>query len=84
MVWRIQSTPVNETQTVDTSRPLPKTSSTSAAEIHDEIESIIEVSWTQSNDANVVVRYSFDEDIWVESPTVVLSRPPNASTWNPL
>ena len=62
-------TPINDTQTVDTSEPTTEdVIDHITAEIHDEIESIIEVSWTQSNDANVIVRYSFDDDLWVESP----------------
>ena len=62
-------TPVDDTEPVDTSNPTDEDIIDNvAAEIHDEIESIIRVSWTQTTDVDVLVRYSFDDGIWEESP----------------
>ncbi len=37
--------------------------------LHAEVQSLVYVDWTQSADAEVHVEYSFDDGVWVSSPT---------------
>lgn len=43
------------------------------ARVHDQMKSIIVLSWTQSASADVHAEYSFDDGDWLESPTYAFS-----------
>jgi hypothetical protein len=71
--------PTIENRAPDRSQPSPSLDSASApigegiedltATIHDEIGSILDVTWTQNHSSEVQVRYSFDDDVWLETPS---------------
>lgn len=44
--------------------------------LHDDIESLVYLDWTQSGAGNIRVEYSFEADSWLSSPTVSRSAGP--------
>lgn len=45
--------------------------------LHDEIESLVYVTWTQGQAGTVHVEYSFDDGVWLSSPAFAASPGPN-------
>ncbi len=58
--------------TGDSSQPHPDPISITdlSWRLHDEIESMVYVTWQQSGEAQVHVEYSFDQGQWLSSPTI--------------
>lgn len=61
-------TPDTDTDT-DTAPPTTVAAANLAWTLHEDVESLVYASWTQDGDAPVHVEYSFDEGVWMSSPS---------------
>lgn len=66
---RVETDDGTPDDTDDTDAAIPVEATELAWRLHAEVEALVYVTWTQSDSASAAVEYSFDEGIWLTSPT---------------